>query len=97
MHMGAYFDPGMEFDLSQQMNLESKEHLEEFFDSAFAPDGTGVRIIKSHVFSHHIDFIKKTWPDCPIILYTEAMMLAWVGGSNVDTLISHIPSMINTM
>ena len=30
--------------------------------------GTGVRIIKSHVFCHHIDFIKQTWPDCPIIL-----------------------------
>jgi hypothetical protein len=68
MHMGAYFDPGMEFDLSQQMNLESKESLEEFFDSAFAADGKGVRIIKSHIFAHHIDFIKKTWPDCPIIL-----------------------------
>lgn len=68
MHMGAYFDPGMEFDLSQQMNLESKESLEEFFDSAFAPDSNGVRIIKSHVFAHHIDFIKATWPDCSVIL-----------------------------
>lgn len=68
MHMGAYFDPGMEFDLSQQLNLESKEMLEQFFDSAFAPDSKGVRIIKSHVFAHHIDFIKKTWPDCPVIL-----------------------------
>ena len=68
MHMGAYFDPGMEFDLSQQLNLESKEHLEEFFDSAFATDGTGIRIIKSHIFSHHLDFIKQTWPECPIVL-----------------------------
>lgn len=68
MHMGAYFDPGMEMDLSQQMNLESKEHLEEFFDSAFDANGTGVRIIKSHIFAHHIDFIKATWPDCPVVL-----------------------------
>ena len=68
MHLGAYFDPGMEFDLSQQMNLESKEHLEEFFDSAFAADGKGVRIIKSHIFAHHLDFIKQTWPECPIVL-----------------------------
>lgn len=68
MHMGAYFDPGMEMDLSQQFNLESKEMLEEFFDSAFTPDSQGVRIIKSHIFAHHIDFIKKTWSDCPVIL-----------------------------
>jgi hypothetical protein len=57
----------MEFDLSQQMNLESRGMLEEFFDSAFSPTGQGVRIIKSHIFAHHIDFIKKTWPDCPVI------------------------------
>lgn len=68
MHLGAYFDPGMEFDISQQMHLESKEHLEEFFDSAFSPDSKGVRIIKSHIFAHHIDFLKQTWPDCPVVL-----------------------------
>ena len=81
MHMGAYFDPGMEFDLSQQMHLESKKHLEEFFDSAFSPDGQGVRIIKSHIFAHHIDFIKKTWPDCPVILVhrnNDACLGWWV-------------------
>lgn len=79
MHLGAYFDPGMEFDLSQQMNLESKEMLEEFFDSAFAPDGQGVRIIKSHIFANHIDFIKETWPECPLILVhrTDDACLGW--------------------
>jgi hypothetical protein len=85
--MGAYFDPGMEFDLSQQMNLESKQHLEEFFDSAFAPDGTGIRIIKSHIFSHHIDFIKETWPDCPIILVhrpDDACLGWWVKCGHFD-------------
>ena len=87
MHMGAYFDPGMEFDLSQQMNLESKEHLEEFFDSAFSPDGTGIRIIKSHIFAHHIDFIKETWPDCPIILVhrpDDACLGWWVKCGHFD-------------
>jgi hypothetical protein len=87
MHMGAYFDPGMEFDLSQQMNLESKEHLEEFFDSAFAPDGTGIRIIKSHIFSHHLDFIKQTWPECPVILVhrpDDACLGWWVKCGHFD-------------
>jgi hypothetical protein len=79
MHMGAYFDPGMEFDLSQQMNLESRAMLEEFFDSAFAPDSKGVRIIKSHIFAHHIDFIKKTWPDSPVVLVhrSDDACLGW--------------------
>jgi len=87
MHLGAYFDPGMEFDLSQQMNLESKEHLEEFFDSAFSPDGSGIRIIKSHIFSHHIDFIKETWPECPIILVhrpDDACLGWWVKCGHFD-------------
>ena len=87
MHTGAYFDPGMEFDLSQQMNLESREHLEEFFDSAFAPDGKGIRIIKSHTFAHHLDFIKKTWPECPIILVhrpNDACLGWWVRCGHFD-------------
>lgn len=87
MHLGAYFDPGMEFDLSQQMNLESKEHLEEFFDSAFSPDSNGIRIIKSHIFSHHIKFIKETWPDCPIILVhrpDDACLGWWVKCGHFD-------------
>ena len=67
MHTGAYFDPGMEFgDFFDQLSSYSKEECEAEFDRPFS--GTGVRIIKSHVFAHHIDFIKKTWPDCPIIL-----------------------------
>jgi len=60
MHLGAYFDPGMESDLPEQIDNYSKEHLEAIFDKEF--DGTGVRIIKSHIFSNHIDFIRKTWP-----------------------------------
>jgi hypothetical protein len=68
MHMGAYFDPGMEMDLPVDLSLHSREHLEQLFDSAFAPDGTGVRIIKSHIFSHHLNFIKETWPECPVVL-----------------------------
>lgn len=66
MHLGAYFDPGMESNLPEDINNYSKEQLEEMFDKEFS--GEGVRIIKSHIFCHHIDFIKKTWPDCPIVL-----------------------------
>lgn len=67
MHLGAYFDPGMEFgDFFDTLDQHSKQDCEREFDRPFS--GTGVRIIKSHVFCHHIDFLKNTWPDCPIIL-----------------------------
>lgn len=66
MHLGAYFDPGMEFDLPKDLTTLSKVELERRFDEPFS--GTGVRIIKSHVFAHHVDFLRHTWPDAPIIL-----------------------------
>ena len=66
MHMGAYFDPGMEFDLPSDITTLTRTELEAIFDNAFS--GEGVRIIKSHIFADHIDYIKDTWPECPIIL-----------------------------
>jgi hypothetical protein len=67
MHLGTYFDPGMEFgDFFNDLSSYSKADCEAEFDRPFS--GTGVRIIKSHVFAHHIDFLKANWPDCPIIL-----------------------------
>jgi hypothetical protein len=66
MHLGAYFDPGMESALPEDINYHSREDLEAVFDKEFS--GTGIKIIKSHIFSNHIDFIKKTWPDCAIVL-----------------------------
>jgi hypothetical protein len=66
MHLGAYFDPGMEFALPADLSTLSKAELERRFDEPFS--GEGVRIIKSHIFAHNIDFLRHTWPDAPIIL-----------------------------
>jgi hypothetical protein len=67
MHMGVYFDPGMEFgSFFDKLDQHTKEECEAEFDRPFS--GQGVRIIKSHCFANHIEFIKKTWPDCPIVL-----------------------------
>lgn len=66
MHLGAYFDPGMEFDLPPNLMTFSKDALEDIFNSAFT--GEGVRIIKSHIFANNIDFLKACWPDCPVVL-----------------------------
>ena len=66
MHLGAYFDPGMEFDLPSDLSTLSKAELERRFDEPFS--GEGIRIIKSHIFAHNVDFLRHTWPDAPIIL-----------------------------
>ncbi len=80
MHLGAYYDPGMEFGHNfDKLNIFSKEELEQEFDRPFT--GNGVRIVKSHVFAHHLDFIKETWPDCPIVLVyrdNDACLGWWV-------------------
>lgn len=67
MHLGAYFDPGMEFG-KKFLRLEqlSKKEAEAEFDRPFK--GDGVRIIKSHVFAHHLDYISRTWDGCPIVM-----------------------------
>jgi hypothetical protein len=69
-HFGAYFDPDMEFGKEfREMNLMSKKDLEEEFDRPFSStDSDDVRIIKSHSFAYHLDFIKDTWPECPIVI-----------------------------
>jgi len=67
MHLGAYFDPGMEFgDGFDGLPGLGKDACEAEFDRPFS--GNGARIIKSHVFCHHLDWIRATWPDCPIVL-----------------------------
>ena len=80
MHLGTYFDPGMEFGKQfMQLPQLGKQAAEAEFDRPFS--GEGVRIIKSHVFCHHLDYIKNTWPDCPIVLVhrnNDACLGWWV-------------------
>ena len=86
MHLGAYYDPGMEFgDFFDRLDQHSVEACEAEFDRPFS--GTGIRIIKSHVFAHQIDFIKRSWPDCPILLAhrgDDACLGWWVKCGHFD-------------
>jgi hypothetical protein len=67
LHLGAYWDPGMEFgNWFDQLNLHTKEECEHEFDRPFS--GTGIRIIKSHAFAHHVETLRQRWPDCAIVL-----------------------------
>lgn len=85
MHLGAYFDPGMESNLPEDIDNYSKADLEAIFDKEFSTNG--IKIIKSHIFSNHIDFIKATWPDCPIVLVhrpDDACLGWWVKCGHFD-------------
>lgn len=86
MHLGAYFDPGMEFgDAFDSLSDLPKEYTKSLFDEAF--NGVGVRIIKSHVFANHIDYLKENFPDCPIVLVhrpDDACLGWWVKCGHFD-------------
>jgi len=78
MHMGVYWGPAMEFgNWFENLDQYTKQQNEEEFDRPFT--GSGVKIIKSHVFGYHIDYIKATWPDCPIVIIdrTDDSCLGW--------------------
>lgn len=78
MHLGAYFDPGMEFgDKFNNLPSISKEEAETEFNRPFK--NYGKRIVKSHVFCNHLDYLKHTWPDTPIILVyrSDDACLGW--------------------
>lgn len=72
MHLGAYFDPGMECSLPENLTEYTRDELEALFDTPFAKDSTGIRIIKSHIFSNHINFLRSTFPEIPIVLVYRA-------------------------
>lgn len=79
MHLGAYFDPGMECELPESMSTLTKKQAEALFDNPF--NGEGVRIIKSHIFSYfeNIQYLKELWPDCRIVLVhrSDDACLGW--------------------
>lgn len=81
MHLGAYFDPGMACPLPESMSVLTKKQAEARFDYPFNTDSTGVRIIKSHIFSYteNLEYLREQWPDCPIVLVhrSDDSCLGW--------------------
>ena len=79
MHLGAYFDPGMEFGKRfMRLPQMSPKDAEAEFDRPFS--GQGTRIIKSHVFAHHLNLLYDMW-DHPIVLVyrpNDACLGWWV-------------------
>lgn len=107
MHLGAYYDPGMEFGKKfLRLDQLTKSEAEAEFNRPFGSEGKLTKIIKSHVFAHHLDYIKLTWPDSLILLVhrpDDACLGWWVKCghfnitypnyqyySNLDMMASHI-------
>lgn len=90
LHLGAYWDPGMEFgNWFDQLHLYTKEQCEHEFDRPFSAGSTGIRIIKSHSFAHHVATLRQRWPDCAIVLVhrsSDSCLGWWVrcGGFDIQ-------------
>lgn len=88
MHLGAYFDPGMESNLPENLEDLSREELEAIFNGPFVDKSSSkTRIIKSHIFSEHIPFLRKMFPDTPIVLVhrgDDACLGWWVKCGHFD-------------
>lgn len=79
MHLGAYFDPGMECDIPADLSKLSREELEAIFDKPFDKNSTGTRIIKSHVFCNNIHTLREKFPECAVVLVyrSDDSCLGW--------------------
>ena len=80
MHLGAYFDPGMISPLPEDLTTLNRDELEKIFDEPFQfKESKGTRIIKSHVFSNHIEHLRKLFPEVPIVIVhrSDDSCLGW--------------------
>lgn len=88
MHLGAYFDPGMVSPLPEDLTSLNRQQLEAIFDQPFEfKESKGTRIIKSHVFSNHIDYLRKLFPEVSIVIVhrnDDACLGWWVKCGHFD-------------
>jgi len=88
MHLGAYFDPGMISPLPEDLTTLNRQQLEDIFAEPFQfKESRGVRIIKSHVFSNHIDYLRELFPETPIVIVhrnNDACLGWWVKCGHFD-------------
>ena len=62
MHIGAYWDPDMEFDTHE-------------WDAPFS--GTGKRIVKSHTFAHQLEVLKQSGHPIVMVYRNDYECLEW--------------------
>jgi hypothetical protein len=88
MHLGAYFDPGMISALPEDLTTLTRSELEKIFAEPFQfKESPGVRIIKSHVFSNHLEYLRELFPEVPIVIVhrsDDACLGWWVKCGHFD-------------
>lgn len=88
MHLGAYFDPGMISPLPEDLTTLNRAQLEEIFAEPFQfKESKGTRIIKSHVFSNHLGYLRELFPEVPIVIVhrnDDACLGWWVKCGHFD-------------
>jgi hypothetical protein len=89
MHLGAYWDPGMACDLPEDLSTLTQQQLEDKFNDPFNQDSTGIRIVKSHIFSYeqNIRYLREQFVDCAIVLVhrsDDACLGWWVKCGHFD-------------
>jgi len=88
MHLGAYFDPGMISPLPEDLTTLNRQQLEAIFAEPFeSSEPQGTRIIKSHVFSNHVDYLKRLFPEVPVAMVhrgDDACLGWWVKCGHFD-------------
>ena len=88
MHLGAYFDPGMISPLPEDLTTLNRDQLEKIFAEPFQfKESKGTRIIKSHVFSNHIEHLRTLFPETPIVIVhrgDDACLGWWVKCGHFD-------------
>lgn len=89
-HFGNYFGPGMEHgrNFDRLGELGKDEILAELARPFSQPPSGKVRLLKSHWFSRHLDFIRETLPKAQILLVyrTNEECLDWwleIGGFDI--------------
>ena len=88
MHLGAYFDPGMISPLPEDLTTLDRAQLEKIFAEPFKfKESKGTRIIKSHVFSNHIEHLRTLFPETPMVIVhrnDDACLGWWVKCGHFD-------------
>jgi hypothetical protein len=67
-HFGNYFGPGMEFGKRfDQLDALSKDDLLKEFAAPYQEPG-GVVLLKSHLFSRHLEYLSRAFPQARFLL-----------------------------
>lgn len=79
-HTGVYFGPGHGYgEEFHNINLLDPAIVEADIAKEWTDPSYGKLLVKSHFFSHNLDYIADTWPDNPIIMIIRPDITCEIG------------------